>query len=435
MTSGTDSNRRPESVLDMDRRHFLRQASLVGGAALTPFLAALNKAAAAAADSCLTIPADKSAANYTFTAAYAASPPAVDEIAFTMETENILALTYGGDFMQYKPVPSGEPGICVSDMAAAGNEGVIGRWVDKWEGTPDYKTWTFHIKPGIKSWAGNEMTAEDIIWTWKRAFVMKAVRSFFASAMFLESPDNIEVIDKYTVRFHLSKPSPVILKLMAMSYYGGPFNSKLAKEHATESDPWAKDWLKSHDAGFGPYHIVKNVPGQSMELVRNENYEPLPPIGRILIRIVPDPATRTALLERGAVDYAMRLPERSLQSLAKSPNVRIVRARANFIPYVGPVETNPIMAKTKVRQAMAWATPYEEIHKKVYFGNGTVIKSITPGDLSQLHGQVLGLQVRPRDGQEGAGRGRLSRRLRSQAELRQLDQRDERGGHPHQGGL
>ena len=186
------------------------------------------------------------------------------------------------------------------------------------------------------------------------------------------------MIDKYTVRFHLSKPSPVILKLMAMSYYGGPFDSKLAKEHATESDPWAKDWLKSHDAGFGPYHIVKNVPGQSMELVRNANYEPLPPIGRILIRIVPDPATRTALLERGAVDYAMRLPERSLQSLAKSPNVRIVRARANFIPYVGPVETNPIMAKTKVRQAMAWGTPYEEIHEKVYFGNGTVIKSITP---------------------------------------------------------
>ncbi|HXJ78817.1 MAG TPA: hypothetical protein VMS64_09070, partial [Candidatus Methylomirabilis sp.] len=40
----------------------------------------------------------------TLVAAYAASPPAVDEIAFTMEVENLMALTYGGDLMQYKPI-------------------------------------------------------------------------------------------------------------------------------------------------------------------------------------------------------------------------------------------------------------------------------------------------------------------------------------------
>ena len=244
MANGTESDRKPEGLVGLDRRLFLRRAGLVGGVALTPFLAALSKASAAAGDSCLTIPADKSAANYTFTAAYAASPPAVDEIAFTMETENVLALTYGGDFMQYKPVSSGTPGICVADMAAAGNEGVIGRWVDKWESSPDYETWTFHIKPGAKSWAGNEMTSADITWTWQRAAEMKSARFFFMNAMFLGSPDDVEAVDKHTVRFHLTKPSPVILKLMAMSYYGGPFNSKLAKEHATASDPWAKDWLK-----------------------------------------------------------------------------------------------------------------------------------------------------------------------------------------------
>jgi peptide/nickel transport system substrate-binding protein len=74
----------------------------------------------------------------------------------------------------------------------------------------------------------------------------------------------------------------------------------------------------------------------------------------------------------------MRLPERSLQALAKNPDIQIVRYTANFIPFVGPVQTNEIMAKTKVRQAMAWATPYKEIQEKVYFGQGTIIKSITP---------------------------------------------------------
>ena len=137
------------------------------------------------------------------------------------------------------------------------------------------------------------------------------------------------------MRFHLQKPSPVILKLMAMSYYGGPFDATEAKKHATAGDPWAKDWLKSNDAGFGPYHIVKNIPGQEMELTRNENYQPRPPIKRILIRIVPDSATRMALLERGAVDYAMRLPERSLQALAKNPACRSCAHAPTSFPISG----------------------------------------------------------------------------------------------------
>ena len=80
--------------------------------------------------------------------------------------------------------------------------------------------------------------------------------------MFLAKPDDIEVIDKYTLRFHLSEPSPVILKLMAMSYFGGPFDATLAKQHATASDPWAKDWLKNNDAASAPITSPSTSPGR-----------------------------------------------------------------------------------------------------------------------------------------------------------------------------
>ena len=59
--------------------------------------------------------------------------------------------------------------------------------------------------------AKNERTASsrshaataDVVWTWQRAFEMKSVRYFFAQVMFLAKPGDIEVIDKYTFRFHL----------------------------------------------------------------------------------------------------------------------------------------------------------------------------------------------------------------------------------------
>ncbi len=50
--------------------------------------------------------------------------------------------------------------------------------------------------------------------------------------------------------------------------------------------------------------------------------------------------------------------------------------------HAGPDSTgrceHPIMAKPEVRRALAYAVPHEDIHKKVYFGGGHVIKTITP---------------------------------------------------------
>ncbi|HET6522174.1 MAG TPA: hypothetical protein VFG47_20480, partial [Geminicoccaceae bacterium] len=72
-----------------------RRDVMKGAAALTvtgPALAALlsgDRRAYAQAIDCLGLPPEALAQDLTLTAAYAASPPALDEIAFTMETENL----------------------------------------------------------------------------------------------------------------------------------------------------------------------------------------------------------------------------------------------------------------------------------------------------------------------------------------------------------
>ncbi len=108
LTVPADPSAEGSSRAGLRRRELMRYAAAAAGAAgLAPFVAVVNQALAADG----AVPADKSTADYTLTAAYAASPPAIDEIAFTMEVENMLALTYSGDLMQYKPVPSGTVGI------------------------------------------------------------------------------------------------------------------------------------------------------------------------------------------------------------------------------------------------------------------------------------------------------------------------------------
>ena len=79
----------------------------------------------------------------TVVAAYAASPPAVDEVAFTMETENLMALTYGGDLMQYKPIWYPDYKVCGAGVSLSGDAAVMGRWAQSWKASADGTTWTF----------------------------------------------------------------------------------------------------------------------------------------------------------------------------------------------------------------------------------------------------------------------------------------------------
>ena len=244
---------------DLGRRALMRYSMAGAGAAgLASFVASTNEALAADGS----VPADKSSAGYTLTAAYAASPPAVDEVAFTMEVENMLALTYSGDLMPIKPVPTGTEGVYAADMAASGNTGVIGHWVDKWEGSRT-------SRPGRAGCARDqELGRERNDLRRYRLDLAAWVRDESGALVFCQRNVSRQA-GRYRgngsvqfFRFNLSKPSPVVLKLMAMSYFGGPFDATLAKQHATASDPWAKEWLKNNKrCGLRPVpHREKHSP-------------------------------------------------------------------------------------------------------------------------------------------------------------------------------
>ncbi len=91
--------------------------------------------------------------------------------------------------------------------------------------------------------------------------------------------------DKLTLP-DLAVPVPVII------------NSKLAKQHATPSDPWAMEWLKNNDAGGGAFKLESWKPGQESVFVRFDDWKsgPLPKLRRVIVREVPSAGTRRALL-------------------------------------------------------------------------------------------------------------------------------------------
>jgi peptide/nickel transport system substrate-binding protein len=122
--------------------------------------------------------------------------------------------------------------------------------------------------------------------------------------------------------------------------------------------------------------------------VRNEEWKagPLPAIRRIVLREVPSQATRRALIERGDIGMAFELPPKDAKEISEKKSAVIVGAPIANCMHVLNTNLNFEPFKDKrVRQAIAYAIPYQQIFEQGAYGRGLPMwggKSFTPTDIT-----------------------------------------------------
>ena len=231
---------------------------------------------------------------------------------------------------------------------------------------------TFKIRKDAKFHDGTPVTAKDVKWSFDRAVTVGGAPTFQMKAGSMEKPEQFVVVDDRTFRIDffrkdkltmpdLGVPSPVVI------------NSGLAKKHATDSDPWAMAWLKNNEAGGGAFSVDKWTPGQELTYRRFDEWKsgPLPKLQRVIWRIVPSAGNRRALIERGDADISFDLPPKDVAEMDKDKRFTVV---SNLIECaLVYLSMNVKMApfdKLKVRQAVAYAIPYQKIMDAAMFGRG-----------------------------------------------------------------
>ena len=161
-----------------------------------------------------------------------------------------------------------------------------------------------------------------------------------------------------------------------------------------------------------------------MILERNDKWSrrPLPKVQRIIWRMVPSAGNRRALLERGDADISYELPNKDFVELQATPasSTSCRRRSRNGIQYIGMNVTKPPFDNVKVRQAVAYAIPYQKIMDAALFGLAQAdVRRARPS--TPTRGRLAAaaqVQHRHRQGQAAARRGRLSQRLRDHAVVR-----------------
>jgi peptide/nickel transport system substrate-binding protein len=177
----------------------------------------------------------------------------------------------------------------------------------------------------------------------------------------------VKVLGRYVVRIELAEPGPDLLLTMS-TFWRAIVDSRVAKGHATSGDPWAKRWLRSHNAGFGPFRLDDLSPGRHVIWGAHKEH-PFPPrLDRITFRKVPESSRRLAMLTSGEAQVAQFLLPAEMQRVQGGADLRLW----NFQGYViaqSPMNPRfPPLDDVRVRQALSYATPYRRIVEQVYRG-------------------------------------------------------------------
>jgi peptide/nickel transport system substrate-binding protein len=154
------------------------------------------------------------------------------------------------------------------------------------------------------------------------------------------------------------------------------------QQHATSSDPWAKQWASQNPTSGGVYNVTSHS-SSAIALQANTGFPvaPKPTIPNVNMSVVASSASQRLQLQNGDVDIATGLSSQDVLSLKGVSGVNVLSGPNNAFNFIAMDVSKDPFNDPKVRQALAWAIPYQAVLKTVYGGAARLSKSIVPLDM------------------------------------------------------
>jgi peptide/nickel transport system substrate-binding protein len=212
------------------------------------------------------------------------------------------------------------------------------------------------LRKGVKFHSGNELTAEDVKFTYERQLNPADLARDAAVIKMLKIP--IKVVDRYTLVLETQTPNAALVDTLAQSL------ATLIPDSA-EVKKWGKDY-GLHPSGTGPFKYVEWVRGQHIKLARNPDYwGGAPYVDTLVFKVIPEEATRVLALESGEADVLFETPPSAIQTLKANPKLRVAK-----VPTYRDVDVHfnarkPPTDDIRLRRALAQAINVKSIVDEV----------------------------------------------------------------------
>ncbi|MCE0493706.1 ABC transporter substrate-binding protein [Vibrio salinus] len=252
------------------------------------------------------------------------------------------------------------------------------RLAKKWERIDD-RTVRFELRKGVKFHSGNPMTADDVVWTFKRLKDSPDFKAIF------EPYEKMVKVDDYTVDLVSKGPYPLVLQTatyifpMDSKFYSGKTKEGKEKDEIIKH---GNSFASTHESGTGPFIVQYREQGVKVEFKRFADYWDKDSKGNVdNLTLVPikEDATRVAALLSGDVDMIAPVAPNDLKRVKNAPNVDLITLPGTrVITFQLNQDSNPALKDVRVRQAIVYAINNKGIVKKIMKGFATAAGQQSP---------------------------------------------------------
>lgn len=254
----------------------------------------------------------------------------------------------------------------------------------------DLLTATVKLRTGIKFQnTGNELTADDVVFSFNRLAVTFAQSSFLATDYWTE----VKKVDDSTVQFTLPAPNSGLAAILAsiplsitdskqVMDFGGTTEAptfaadatddEKAKDSSILANKDAQNLINGQSVGTGPYKVDQWDTNSSVILVANPDFwGEAPKFEQIIFTNIVEANAQLQAVETGEADIAYSLNPDSVAKVEENPDLQIIQGNSLSIQYMAmnldETRGGPV-ANPQVRQAFAYAINYDAIINDILLG-------------------------------------------------------------------
>jgi len=276
---------------------------------------------------------------------------------------------------------------------------------ESWDISADGKTYTFHLRKGVRFHDGTPFNADAVVFSIGRMMKTRNVK-FFGQGLSIPAQErppeywvsmemddtigSIEAVDDHTVVFKLQRVEAPFLANMGMDF------ADMISPTAFMKNP--KEFLRT-PVGTGPYRFVKWVKDDRIILEKNTDYWDKsggPYLDRVIFRSIPENSVRFLELKTANIHICQFPNPADIDLARKDPNLKLISQPGMNVGYLSFNHTKePWKSNVHLRRAIGHAINRKAIVDNIYQGMGQVAKNPIPPTMWGYNHDIPGFKYDP----------------------------------------